>query len=662
MSGRRFETATGPATAGPDPARQAGQTRAWRPGPPPPGGATADGHRRLDPAGALLLRLQREYGNRYVQRVVALGRQGGPASGIPVPQAKLALGPPRDRYEREADQVARRVVARSAEDGPGPWVGTGRADEPAARPPDIQLLHGSPAGVVDATVERDVGKARGGGQAVPDALRSRAEQALGADLGAVRVHTGARVDRLNEALRSHAFTVGSDVFVHRSRYRPGTRAGDELLAHELTHTVQQGAATAPGCGSGPPAPAVPTVQRDFGFELELSVLLTSDGPGGIGKREPVSDPKKVVGRSTDPQDFEMHVDHSKTVRTLLLEGSQLRDSPPILELVTKPMDEFAVGENRVRTLMGRLVATANSIKTNAIDANDRIALDDVAGVTAVPAQTNYVGSEKDIDAENRVQSVDAMVQQTYGVSLRRVTQEFSNRLSEEGSWIKNPMAAPGWTTQQEYEKTRQALASANSQAASTRGWITSQFGTGFSAEEASGVEGLFALILYYLHRGRVAEEGGLIKKKVGLFFYKTKLSTVRDNLAADIPGLRALLDDQATRATIATRLLKLANRTAAGDDEVITGAGISCKDWLDEVLAGRDDTVFEKARNDWSSELRADRIGKGSAAAPGVVLENREFAATQGRKEAQRYAPGEWADMAVKLWQRLRDLQGAPNG
>jgi hypothetical protein len=99
------------------------------------------------------------------------------------------------------------------------------------------------------------------------------EQASGTDLGGVRVHVGARADQLNDALRSHAFTAGRDVFVRRSRYRPGTRAGDELLAHELTHTVQQ---------------ATPALQRKFGFELELGVALTSGS--SANPQPPMSNP------------------------------------------------------------------------------------------------------------------------------------------------------------------------------------------------------------------------------------------------------------------------------------------------------------------------------------------------------------------------------------
>ena len=67
------------------------------------------------------------------------------------------------------------------------------------------------------------------------------ESAFSADFGSVRVHTGAETDELNDSLQSRAFTFGPDIFVRRADYAPGTAAGDELLAHELTHTVQQGA-------------------------------------------------------------------------------------------------------------------------------------------------------------------------------------------------------------------------------------------------------------------------------------------------------------------------------------------------------------------------------------------------------------------------------------
>jgi hypothetical protein len=100
---------------------------------------------RLDRGGAMLLQLQRRYGNRHVQQVVAHARQGGRA---PVVQPKLALGPPADRYEREADRVARQVVEAPPSDPAGPS---------GAAVTGIQRLHGDTGGgTVDPAVERAV--------------------------------------------------------------------------------------------------------------------------------------------------------------------------------------------------------------------------------------------------------------------------------------------------------------------------------------------------------------------------------------------------------------------------------------------------------------------------------------------------------------------------
>lgn len=68
------------------------------------------------------------------------------------------------------------------------------------------------------------------------------EGAFGADFSAVRIHQGASSDRLNSELNARAFTTGPDVFLRSGEYRPASTSGSELLAHELTHVVQQGAA------------------------------------------------------------------------------------------------------------------------------------------------------------------------------------------------------------------------------------------------------------------------------------------------------------------------------------------------------------------------------------------------------------------------------------
>lgn len=89
------------------------------------------------------------------------------------------------------------------------------------------------------SVERSIDQARSGGQGLDHGVRSQMESSFGADFGGVRVHTDANADSLNRALSARAFTTGQDVFFRQGEYNPGSSTGRELLAHELTHVVQQ---------------------------------------------------------------------------------------------------------------------------------------------------------------------------------------------------------------------------------------------------------------------------------------------------------------------------------------------------------------------------------------------------------------------------------------
>jgi len=69
--------------------------------------------------------------------------------------------------------------------------------------------------------------------------RSFMESRFGRDFGDVRIHTGERAAASAEALNAEAYTAGSHVVFGAGAYRPETSAGRRLLAHELTHTIQQ---------------------------------------------------------------------------------------------------------------------------------------------------------------------------------------------------------------------------------------------------------------------------------------------------------------------------------------------------------------------------------------------------------------------------------------
>ncbi|MCO6006907.1 DUF4157 domain-containing protein [Actinoallomurus purpureus] len=102
------------------------------------------------------------------------------------------------------------------------------------------------------SIGKDIEAVTDAGHELPTTARAVLERGLGADLSAVRVHTGPAVDRLARRLGADAFACGSHLYFRSGAYRPGTRAGLHLLAHEAAHVVQQAAGAAgPAVLDGP---------------------------------------------------------------------------------------------------------------------------------------------------------------------------------------------------------------------------------------------------------------------------------------------------------------------------------------------------------------------------------------------------------------------------
>jgi hypothetical protein len=96
-----------------------------------------------------------------------------------------------------------------------------------------------------------------GGQPLPTATRAQFEGGLGRDLGGVRVHHDDKAAATAEQMSARAFTYGHNIVFGAGQYQPDSTAGKHLLAHELTHVVQQGGAGPASAG----APSVASVQR-----------------------------------------------------------------------------------------------------------------------------------------------------------------------------------------------------------------------------------------------------------------------------------------------------------------------------------------------------------------------------------------------------------------
>ncbi len=99
---------------------------------------------------------------------------------------------------------------------------------------------------LDEETSRRIQAERSGGETLDAEVQSSLSEKFGEDFNGVRVHTGSEADALSHELGARAFTTGSDIFFRAGSYDPGSEAGQRLIAHELTHVLQQGGSAAEG--------------------------------------------------------------------------------------------------------------------------------------------------------------------------------------------------------------------------------------------------------------------------------------------------------------------------------------------------------------------------------------------------------------------------------
>jgi hypothetical protein len=178
----------------------------------------------------------------------------------PAPQAKLTVGAPNDAFENEADRVADQVMRMPEE-------------EVAATAAPLQLQRmcaeceeeKKDEGVVmrmcadceeeeKMQAKEEPGKTpevpegfagrfaalHGNGQPLPASERNFFEPRFGRDFANVRLHSGPAASELARSVHARAFTLGDSIVLGSDQYAPGSSGGRQLLAHELTHVVQQG--------------------------------------------------------------------------------------------------------------------------------------------------------------------------------------------------------------------------------------------------------------------------------------------------------------------------------------------------------------------------------------------------------------------------------------
>lgn len=195
-------------------------------------------------------------------------------------QTKLTVGKPNDKYEQEADRVADQVVnstpslqpaiqkkcascEQEEKDQMKPALQKTEEEEVQskanptimkmdkeevqpkiqrkAEEEDIQAKSENSDDNTKASsyVESTIKNTRGQGSPMAKSTRAEMENGIGADFSGVRIHTDSSAVKMNQEMGARAFTTGRDVYFNTGQYRPETKSGKQLLAHELTHVVQQ---------------------------------------------------------------------------------------------------------------------------------------------------------------------------------------------------------------------------------------------------------------------------------------------------------------------------------------------------------------------------------------------------------------------------------------
>ncbi|MBO9205497.1 MULTISPECIES: eCIS core domain-containing protein [Niastella] len=147
-------------------------------------------------------------------------------------QPKLRINQPGDRHEQEADAMAERVMQHSSQ-------------ENAALAPKDSAGGGVAIPKSDQLLSQD------SGNPLPADTQHSMENVFGTNFSNVRIHANDQAANMSEAISARAFTFGNNIYFNKGQFSPDTKSGTQLLAHELTHVVQQSA-----------SPSAQVIQRD----------------------------------------------------------------------------------------------------------------------------------------------------------------------------------------------------------------------------------------------------------------------------------------------------------------------------------------------------------------------------------------------------------------
>ena len=156
--------------------------------------------------------------------------------------SSMVIGSVNDSLERKADAMADTIM-RMPENGLIQRKCAACEEDKIQRKPlvsFIQRKEGQGGARASQSVSNRIDASKGKGNTLPKATKSFMESRFGTDFSKVNIHTGPEATQLSNELNAQAFTMGNDIYFNLGKFSPGTPEGKHLLAHELTHTIQQG--------------------------------------------------------------------------------------------------------------------------------------------------------------------------------------------------------------------------------------------------------------------------------------------------------------------------------------------------------------------------------------------------------------------------------------
>jgi hypothetical protein len=494
----------------------------------------------------------------------------------------------------------------------------------------VQRLSGgsataSPAGA-QADEMRSLLSGTSGRPMAPE-VQQEMETSFGTDFSDVRLHEGPEAP----AIGAIAFTRGSDVHFAPGHYDPSSQSGRELLGHELAHVVQQREgrvqattqakgvalsddtsleAEADRMGAlaarGEPIQTTPSgetqgqqssgaqvgqrrasgevIQRRIGFEIETGIPLTRRRQRSNGsivwENVYASQVNITVGGAHAKLSADHIPGHDET-------PTERFDEWPIIEMVTDPIDD-SLTVDEFKQIAQRWVNTLVDLRD--VGMNDTPPPQQVAGPF-------YVGlpSAQEYTKWDRIGP-----QATVGVPLDQVP----SLLRQFDPW------QLGLASQQiavEEGQRAPTVAAGIMQDVLARHEPYGGDGAGIGA-----LKGLLTMIVHQLLVGgnaRIARAGGYLKNRLASIMYKSKLSTIRNNIVNQAyPG--RVLGGGGDRRWLRQQLYAATGR--GGGDPVYLGSDraapstATISEWIREVLNGSDDSLFDELKNEWSAEIAPD--------------------------------------------------------